>query len=60
MPAGIPVATVAIGEAGARNAGHLAAAILAGTDASMRERIVAVRAKMRSGSGSDQATRTPR
>jgi 5-(carboxyamino)imidazole ribonucleotide mutase len=54
MPAGIPVATVAIGEAGARNAGHLAAAILAGTDPAMRDRIAAVREKMR-----DQATRTP-
>jgi len=30
MPAGIPVATVAIGTAGARNAGLLAASILAG------------------------------
>jgi 5-(carboxyamino)imidazole ribonucleotide mutase len=30
MPAGVPVATVAIGEAGARNAALLAAAILAG------------------------------
>lgn len=29
MPPGIPVATVAIGEMGARNAGHLAAEILA-------------------------------
>ena len=60
MPAGIPVATVAIGDAGARNAGHLAATILAGADPSMRERIQAARAKMRSSSGSDQATRTPR
>ena len=30
MPGGVPVATVAIGEAGAKNAGLLAAAILAG------------------------------
>jgi 5-(carboxyamino)imidazole ribonucleotide mutase len=30
MPAGVPVATVAIGAAGARNAALLAAAILAG------------------------------
>jgi 5-(carboxyamino)imidazole ribonucleotide mutase len=29
MPAGVPVGTLAIGEAGARNAGLLAAAILA-------------------------------
>jgi 5-(carboxyamino)imidazole ribonucleotide mutase len=47
MPAGIPVATVAIGEAGARNAGHLAAAILARTDPAMRDRIAAAREKMR-------------
>src|SRR5712691_4952978 len=40
MPAGIPVATVAIGDAGARNAGHLAAAILARTDPAMRDRLV--------------------
>ncbi len=32
MPAGIPVATVAIGEAGAKNAGILAASILSITD----------------------------
>ena len=55
MPAGIPVATVAIGEAGARNAGHLAAAILARADPAMRDRIAAAREKMRT-----QATRTPR
>jgi phosphoribosylcarboxyaminoimidazole (NCAIR) mutase len=30
MPAGVPVATVAIGKAGARNAGILAVQILAG------------------------------
>ena len=33
MPAGVPVATVAIGKAGAVNAALLAAAIVAGTDA---------------------------
>jgi 5-(carboxyamino)imidazole ribonucleotide mutase len=43
MPAGIPVATVAIGDAGARNAGHLAMAILALNDASAREKLVARR-----------------
>ena len=32
MPGGIPVATVAIGKAGAKNAGYLAAQILAVTD----------------------------
>jgi 5-(carboxyamino)imidazole ribonucleotide mutase len=37
MPAGIPVATVAIGDAGARNAGHLAMAILALNDPQARQ-----------------------
>ncbi len=36
MPAGVPVATVAIGPAGARNAALLAAAILATHDAQIR------------------------
>ncbi len=39
MPAGIPVATVAIGEAGARNAGLLAIAMLANSDAPLREKL---------------------
>jgi 5-(carboxyamino)imidazole ribonucleotide mutase len=39
MPAGIPVATVAIGEAGARNAAHLAMGILALNDAAAREKL---------------------
>ena len=43
MPAGIPVATVAIGDAGARNAGHLAMAILALNDPAAREKLVARR-----------------
>ena len=47
MPAGIPVATVAIGEAGARNAGHLAAEILAVARPEMAERIQATRQKQR-------------
>ncbi len=44
MPKGIPVATLAIGEAGAANAGLLAAAILATTDPALRERLDAYRA----------------
>jgi 5-(carboxyamino)imidazole ribonucleotide mutase len=40
MPAGIPVATVAIGDAGAKNAGHLAMAILALDDPGARDRLV--------------------
>lgn len=46
MPAGIPVATVAVGKAGARNAGHLAAQILALSDPGLREKIRERRRKM--------------
>ena len=45
MPGGIPVGTLAIGEAGAKNAGLLAAAILATSDAAIRERLEAFRKK---------------
>jgi 5-(carboxyamino)imidazole ribonucleotide mutase len=45
MPAGIPVGTLAIGEAGATNAGLLAAAILAVADAPLAERLKAFRAE---------------
>ncbi len=44
MPAGIPVGTLAIGEAGATNAGILAASILALTDPDLAERLKAYRA----------------
>jgi 5-(carboxyamino)imidazole ribonucleotide mutase len=49
MPAGIPVGTLAIGEAGAKNAALLAAAILATSDSALRERLRAFR---------DEQTRT--
>ena len=39
MPGGIPVASVAIGKAGAKNAGYLAAQILAVSDPALGERI---------------------
>jgi 5-(carboxyamino)imidazole ribonucleotide mutase len=39
MPAGVPVATVAIGKAGAKNAGHLAAQILSLSSAELREKV---------------------
>jgi 5-(carboxyamino)imidazole ribonucleotide mutase len=39
MPAGIPVGTLAIGEAGATNAGLMAAAILALQDEDLSERL---------------------
>lgn len=44
MPAGIPVGTLAIGRAGAVNAGLLAAAILATSDTALAERLAAWRA----------------
>jgi 5-(carboxyamino)imidazole ribonucleotide mutase len=43
MPAGIPVGTLAIGEAGAKNAALLAVAILALSDAKLAERLRAFR-----------------
>jgi 5-(carboxyamino)imidazole ribonucleotide mutase len=39
MPGGIPVATLAIGEAGAKNSGILAAQILATTDAALAQKV---------------------
>ena len=39
MPAGVPVATFAIGEAGAANAALFAVAILAGTDAGLARKL---------------------
>jgi 5-(carboxyamino)imidazole ribonucleotide mutase len=44
MPAGVPVGTLAIGKAGATNAGLLAAAILATTDDTLAARLDAWRA----------------
>jgi 5-(carboxyamino)imidazole ribonucleotide mutase len=43
MPAGVPVATVAIGEAGARNAALLATAILAARHPPLRDALAAFR-----------------
>lgn len=45
MPAGVPVATLAIGRAGATNAGLLAVAILAATRPALRARLHAFRAE---------------
>lgn len=45
MPKGIPVATLAIGEAGAANAGLLAGAILGTTDPLVAEKLLAFRKK---------------
>ncbi len=47
MPKGIPVATLAIGAAGAMNAGLLAVAILATTDPELQARLIAWRTARR-------------
>ncbi len=44
MPGGIPVATVAIGKAGAKNAAYLAAQIIAGADPALHQRLLDERA----------------
>ena len=46
MPGGIPVATTAIGAAGAKNAALLAVAILALSDAELDDRLTAYREQM--------------
>jgi phosphoribosylaminoimidazole carboxylase PurE protein len=46
MPGGLPVATVAIGKAGARNAALLAIAILALSDPSLRRKLAAYRERL--------------
>ena len=45
MPKGIPVATFAIGEAGAANAGLFAVALLAATDPALARKLAAFRVK---------------
>ncbi len=49
MPAGIPVATMAIGKAGARNAGIFAAQMLAVDDAALSAKLVQFKAEMAAG-----------
>ena len=49
MPAGIPVATVAIGKAGATNAGILAAQILALSDPEIAKKMAAHKEKLAQG-----------
>jgi len=54
MPGGVPVATFAIGESGARNAGLHAAAVLALGDAALAKRLAAWRKKQ-----TDSVAETP-
>jgi 5-(carboxyamino)imidazole ribonucleotide mutase len=49
MPPGVPVAAVAIGSAGAKNAGHLAARILALADEELSARVDAFRKEQAAG-----------
>ena len=49
MPPGVPVASVAIGSPGAKNAAHLAARILALGDADLAERVRAARDEQAAG-----------
>jgi len=46
MPRGFPVGTMAIGDAGAANAGLMAAGILANSDADLANRLIDWRAKL--------------
>ncbi len=45
MPAGVPVGTLAIGQAGAKNAGLLAVSILANSRPELRKKLAAFRSK---------------
>jgi 5-(carboxyamino)imidazole ribonucleotide mutase len=49
MPAGVPVGTLAIGEAGAKNAGLMAAKILALSDPALADRVAAFAAEQTQG-----------
>jgi phosphoribosylcarboxyaminoimidazole (NCAIR) mutase len=49
MPAGIPVATVAIGKPGATNAGILAAQIIGASDKGVADKLAAYKVKLDAG-----------
>ncbi len=49
MPKGVPVATFAIGEAGAANAGLFAVAMIAATDPAVAKKLAAFRLKQTNG-----------
>ena len=55
MPAGVPVGTLAIGEAGAKNAALLAAAIVGTSDPAVAKRLEAWRQAQTDGVGEDPA-----
>lgn len=47
MPGGVPVASMAIGKAGAKNAALFALAILAGADSKLKNKLIAYKREMR-------------
>jgi 5-(carboxyamino)imidazole ribonucleotide mutase len=53
MPPGVPVASVAIGSAGAKNAAHLAARMLALGDPALAAQVDAMRARLADGAELD-------
>jgi 5-(carboxyamino)imidazole ribonucleotide mutase len=59
MPPGVPVATVGIGSAGARNAAYLAAAIIGQGDAGVRERYEAFRRQQSQGAPAAASSPSP-
>ncbi len=59
MPAGVPVGTLAIGRAGAVNAGLLAAAIVSGSRPEVRERLRAWRGRQTDAVLADRDPRLP-
>lgn len=61
MPAGVPVATMAIGKAGAANAGIFAAQIIAAKDAAVAAKLVGLKKEMAAGvEEKDQKLRSER
>jgi 5-(carboxyamino)imidazole ribonucleotide mutase len=49
MPTGVPVATLAVGKAGAKNAAHLAARILATSNPHLSDKVAEIRREMAEG-----------
>ena len=59
MPAGVPTATFAIGDAGATNAALFAVALLAATDEALADALNAYRAEQREAAAASELTLPP-
>ncbi len=59
MPGGVPVGTLAIGDAGAKNAALLACSILALTDDALRARLIAYRQQQTDAAAASTPSTTP-